>query len=190
MLPSMTSEVYCDGTMSTQKQGFLTFDWALLTYWLLATTSGWLLGWLLLPAAALVTAGAGAGVMQWLVLYRRIPRAWRWVLATAVGWLAGVAIMIAVVPPGLGTVSGAVLGTATGTAQWLLLRRQVNWAGWWIPVSAMAWALGMSLAPSSELVALPRIVLSGVMPALMTGIVLALLIQVPKPSEEKESEGE
>jgi hypothetical protein len=176
--------------MSDPKPRILTFDWELLTYWLLATTSGWLLGWLLLPAVALVTAGVGAGIMQWLVLYRRIPRAWRWALNTTVGWLAGVAVMIAVVPPGLGTLSGAVLGTATGTAQWLLLRRQVYWAGWWVPVSALAWALGISLAPSPESVVLPRIVLSGVMPAVITGIALALLLQVPKPPEEEEPESE
>jgi hypothetical protein len=176
--------------MSDPKPRILTFDWELLTYWLLATASGWLLGWLLLPAVALVTAGVGAGIMQWLVLYRRIPRAWRWALNTTVGWLAGVAVMIAVVPPGLGTLSGAVLGTATGTAQWLLLRRQVYWAGWWVPVSALAWALGISLAPSPESVVLPRIVLSGVMPAVITGIALALLLQVPKPPEEEEPESE
>jgi hypothetical protein len=177
--------------MSDPKQSILTFDWVLLTYWLLATTLGWLLGWLLLPAVALVTAGAGAGIMQWPVLYRRSPRAWQWALATALGWLAGVAVMIAVVPPGLGVLSGAVLGTATGTAQWLFLRRQVYWAGWWIPVSALAWALGISLAPSPESVALPRIVLSGVMPAVITGTALALLLQVPKPPEEQEEpEGE
>lgn len=176
--------------MSDQEKGILTFDWALLTYWLLATTSGWLLGWLLLPAIALVTAGVGAAIMQWLVLYRRIPRAWQWVLNTAVGWLAGVAVMIAAIPPGLSILSGAVLGTATGTAQWLILRRQVYWAGWWIPVSALAWALSVSLAPSPELISLRRIVLSGIMPALITGTVLALLLQVPKPSEEEEAEGE
>jgi hypothetical protein len=186
----MASEVYSDGGMSDPKRRILTSDWELLTYWLLATTSGWLLGWLLLPAVALVTAGVGAGIMQWLVLYRRIPKAWRWALVTAVGWLAGVAIMLAVVLPGLGVLSGAVLGTATGTAQWLLLRRQVNWAGWWVPVSALAWALGISLAPSPELISLRRIVLSGTMPAVITGTVLALLLQVPKPPEGETPEGE
>ena len=113
-----------------------------------------------------------------------------WILTTAVGWVAGTAIMIAAVPPGLGAVSGAVLGATTGMMQWLVLRPQVRWAGWWVVVSTLAWALGIGLAPSSELVALPRIVLSAIMPALMTGIVLVLLLQVPKPSEEEESEGE
>lgn len=176
--------------MSGQKQSILTFDWALLTYWMLATTSGWLLGWLLLPVVALVTAGVSAGVMQWLVLYRRIPRAWQWILATAAGWLGGLAIMIAAIPPGLGALSGTVLGTTTGIMQWILLRRQVRWAGWWIAVSALAWATGLSLAPASGTAVLPRIVLSGVMPSVMTGITLGLLLQYPKPVKKAEGESD
>lgn len=176
--------------MSDQKQSILTLDWALVFYWMMATTSGWLFGWLLLPAIALVTAGVGAGIMQCLVLLRRIPRAWQWILATAIGWLAGLAIIIPIVPAGFGFLSGAVLGATTGIAQWLLLRRNVYWAGWWIVVSALAWATGLSLGPPSEAIMLPRIVLSGVMPAFMTGIVLALLMQVPKPTEEEETESD
>jgi len=169
--------------MSKQNQSIPSFDGALLFYWMMATTTGWLLGWLLLPAIAVVTAGVGAGVMQCVVLYRRIPRAWRWLLATAAGWMAGLAIAILVVPPGMGPLSGAVIGATTGTAQWVLLRGEVHWAGWWIVTSALAWATGLSLAPASGLVALPRIVLSGVMPAVMTGITLELLLQNPKEGE-------
>ena len=54
--------------MPEQKQSTLAFDWAFFFYWLMATASGWLLGWLLMPATALVIAGLGAGVMQCLVL--------------------------------------------------------------------------------------------------------------------------
>ena len=182
------SEVYCDGTMTDQKQGFLTFDWAVMFYWMMATTSGWLFGWLLLPAIALVTAGIGAGLMQCLVLVRRIPRPWRWILATAIGWLAGLVMVIPLVPAGMGTLSGMVIGTTTGIAQWVLLRREVHWAGWWIAMSAVAWATGLGLAPSSDSVLLPRIVMSGAMASLMTGVTLALLLQYPKPKEEEITE--
>ncbi len=177
--------------MPNQKQSSLTFDWALVFYWMMATTSGWLFGWLLLPAIALVTGGVGAGIMQCLVLYRRIPRAWRWILVTAIGWLAGLAIIIPLVPAGMGFLSGIVIGAVTGTAQWILVRREVHWAGWWIAVSALAWATGLSLAPASGSAVLPRIVLAGVMPSVMTGITLELLLQFPKPAEggEKNSDG-
>ncbi len=146
----------------------------------MATTSGWLLGWLLLPTIALVTAGVGAGIMQCLVLTRRIPHAWRWIVATTVGWLVGLGIALFTVPPGLGLLTGAVIGATTGMAQWGLLRFHVRWAGWWIVVSVLAWSTALSLAPASGVVALPPIVLSGVMAAVPTGFTLELLLRNPK----------
>jgi hypothetical protein len=166
--------------MSDQTQGVLEFDWALVFYWMTTTTAGWLFGWLLWPALALVTAGVLAGALQCVVLVHRIPRAWRWMLATAVGWLAGV--LIVVFAAGTGILAGLVIGASTGTAQWMLLRREVHWAGWWIVVSSLAWATGLSLAPNPESVLLPRVVLSGVMPSLMTGIALELLLRTSRPA--------
>ena len=163
--------------MPEQKQSILAFDWAFFFYWLMATTFGWLLGWLLLPAIALVTAGVGAGVMQCMVLTRRIPHGWRWILATTVGWMVGLGIALFAVPPGLGLLTGVVIGTTTGTAQWGLLRFRVRWAGWWIAVSVLAWATALSAAPASGQVALPPIVFSGVMAAVPTGLALELLLR-------------
>jgi hypothetical protein len=168
--------------MSDRNQDILAFDWAFLFYWLMATTFGWLLGWLLLPTIGVVVAGVGAGVVQCFVLIRRIPRAWHWILATAIGWLAGVVIVLPVVAPGMGLLSGAIIGAATGTAQWWLLRRQVYWAGWWIVVSMLAWATALAIG----LALLPRVVLSGVTAGTMTGLVLNLLLRTPKPAEEGE----
>jgi hypothetical protein len=45
---------------------------------------------------------------------------------------------------GAGT-SGAVFGIVVGTAQWLVLRRAIR-AGWWIPATALGWALAGSLS--------------------------------------------
>jgi hypothetical protein len=174
--------------MSDQKQGVLTFDWALLFYWMMATTAGWLFGWLLWPPIALVTAGVTAGLVQSLVLFRRIPKAWRWILATAIGWLAGLALVLTVVPPGMGALSGILAGTLTGLAQWVLLRRELCWAGWWIAMSAVAWAVGLSLAPSPEAVLLPRVVLSGVMASVIMGITLELLLRHPRPAVESDED--
>lgn len=165
--------------MPERKQGLLTFDWASFFYWLMATTWGWLLGWLLLPAIALVAAGVGIALMQCLVMIRRIPRPWRWLLATAAGWLAGVGMALAAVPPGMGLLSGAMIGATTGLAQWTLLRPQVRWAGWWLPVSILAWSTSLSMAPASGEVALPPLLLAGVMAAVPTGITLELLLHNP-----------
>jgi len=172
--------------MSDQKQGLLAFDWALVFYWMMATTSGWLFGWLLWPPIALLTAGVLAGAVQCAVLVHRIPRAWRWLLATGAGWLAGMAMVLAAA--GTGSLAGLAIGAFTGTAQWILLRREVHWAGWWIAISAMAWATSLSLAPNPESVLLPRVVLSGVMPSVMTGIALELLLRNRKPTETPKSE--
>jgi hypothetical protein len=60
-------------------------------------------------------------------------------------------------------------------AQWLVLRREVRWAGWWIIVSALAWTL--ALGPLS------REPVVGVTPGAMTGIVLGLLLRYPFPGE-------
>ena len=170
--------------MSDQKQGLLGFDWALLFYWMMATTAGWLFGWLLWPPIALVVAGVTAGLVQCLVLFRRIPKAWHWLLATAIGWLGGLAIVLVVVPMGMGALSGLVVGSITGLAQWVLLQRQLRWAGWWIAMSAVAWSVGLSLAPSPEAVLLPRVVLSGTMASVISGITLELLLRNRKPTVE------
>ena len=162
----------------------LTFDWALLFYWMMATTAGWLFGWLLWPPIALVVAGVTAGLVQCLVLFRRIPKAWHWLLATAIGWLGGLAIVLVVVPMGMGALSGLIVGSITGLAQWVLLQRQLRWAGWWIAMSAVAWAMGLSLAPSPEAVLLPRVVLSGTMASVISGITLELLLRNRKPTVE------
>ena len=150
------------------------------------TTGGWLFGWLLWPAVALAIVGVMAGAVQCVALAHRIPKAWRWFLATGAGWLAGVLVVLFIA--GTGSFAGLVIGTVTGTAQWMLLRKEVHWAGWWIVVSSLAWAAGITLAPEPEKVLLPPVVLSGVMPSLITGITLELLLRAPKPAVEEEAD--
>ena len=112
--------------------------------------------------------GIVVGIAQWLVLRRPIQNmSWRvWVLATAIGafvaWTLGMipstlmatntAAAAAAAPPpemsdvvmyGLAALMGAVLGPILGLPQWLVLRRHVQKAGWWVLANAAAWALGM-----------------------------------------------
>lgn len=108
------------------------------------------------------------GLAQWWALHPWFPAVGRraWWLATLAGALiayvlgylpstlmdlgadAGAAPVVE--PPqwvvlllaaGLGAVGGAVLSFA----QWLVLRRVVTGAGWWIPANMLAWAAGMPL---------------------------------------------
>lgn len=155
-----------------------SFDWAFWFLWIMATTWGWILGQFLFPAIGLVAAGFGIGVFQWLVLNQRIRGAWRWILASTIGWMAGWAITLVLVPTGFGFLSGLVLGAATGTAQWLILRHELHWTGWWIPVSALAWTTGLTLFSG--------VFIAGVMAGTMSGIALGLLLCYPKLVEADE----
>ena len=40
-----------------------------------------------------------------------------------------------------GPVAGLLIGTAVGTAQWLVLKQRVDRAGWWIAANGLGWAV-------------------------------------------------
>ena len=154
-------------------KSILSFDWALLFFWLMATTWGWLLGGFILPGLALVTSGFMVAIFQWLVLQGRMPRPWRWIITTTIGWIAGYLIAFYLLPPELETLTGMVIGLTTGVAQWIILRREVHWAGWWIVFSMMGWITGLHL--------LSGIFLTGIMAGTLTGLCLEILLRNPKP---------
>ena len=80
-----------------------------------------------------------------------------WVLASAVGlavlglmgWDVGGAVAEAeggAVGIAVGfAVRGAVAGASVGTAQWLVLRRQVSPAGWWVLASTVGYAVAFAV---------------------------------------------
>lgn len=126
----------------------------------------------LLSAGVMTTAGAIEGAIvgwaQWFVLRRAIVGITRraWMMATVIGaviaWFLGslpallsslssgdtsraieeppqgVVLLLAV---GLGLVAGLILSAA----QWMVLRRYVAKAWWWLPANAIAWAAGMPI---------------------------------------------
>ena len=78
-----------------------------------------------------------------------------WMLASSAGGAVGVFVAVVVfvfvifsaaldVVGGtlLSAVLGAVLGASLGIAQWLVLRRQVSRAGWWVLANTVAFAVG------------------------------------------------
>jgi hypothetical protein len=120
--------------------------------------------------AGTLIEGTVVGSAQWLVLRRRLPgMRWRaWVLATAAGafiaWTSGM-LPTTLLSAGsdesggstpsepseamvyaLAALMGLVAGTILGTPQWLVLRRHVRRAAWWIGANALAWVPGMILA--------------------------------------------
>ena len=149
----------------------LSFDWALLFQWMVATTVGWILGVMLFPGLSLLAAGVFICVFQAIILKGHIARPLRWVQASLAGWGFGYLLVVLLVPPGLEALQGLLLGLAIGTAQWLVLRGALHWAAWWIPFSVMAWVTGLTL--------LPGFFLTGTIAGALTGLALEILLRNP-----------
>jgi hypothetical protein len=73
-----------------------------------------------------------------------------------------------------------LIGLALGAAQWLLLRRRVAGAGWWIVANLLGWGLVYPLVGNSwnNLV---EMMMLGLVPGTVTAIVLGLLITRSAP---------
>lgn len=103
--------------------------------------------------------GAVLGLAQWQMLRRFLPAISRlsWVVATAFGALTAYLLaMVAVVLIGAATIPLPVVIVACvlivagfllsiGVPQWLVLRRHLPRAGWWIVANAVAWPLGVAV---------------------------------------------
>ena len=90
--------------------------------------------------------GTVVGSFQWWVLRKRLPQARWWVLATAlasaIGFLIAMAVSNAVsvfVSDAviIDTVSYSLMGLVIGSAQWLVLRKQIYQSHWWILASVL-----------------------------------------------------
>jgi hypothetical protein len=156
-------------------------------------------------AAVLIPLGTFEGVVvglaQWRVLRRPFANMpWRaWTLASAAGafiaWTLGMlpstlidagvagagvqAEMSDLMMYSLAAAMGAVLGPILGVPQWLVLRRHVRRAVWWIPANAAAWALGMPVvfvgAGSAPAGGLVGIIATGVLTAAAAGAVVGAI---------------
>jgi hypothetical protein len=124
------------------------------------TVGGWTDG--IQTGAALAVGafeGAVLGLAQWQALRDFLPSLGRrsWVLATASGamtayLLAMVAVALlgaATIPLWVVVVACVLIGTgfllSIGVPQWLVLRRHLPRAGWWVLANAIAWPLGTAV---------------------------------------------
>jgi hypothetical protein len=163
---------------------------------------------LVVAVLAGVVEGGVLGLAQWLVLLRYIQSmAWReWVMVTALA--AGVAYILGMTPGMLADsigispavliaiwiILGVLLVCSIGFAQWLVLRRYVQKAGWWVLANAVAWPLGLAV-PFIALTAIPDAspvavwvlvgiasgVLMGAVVGAITGIALVWLLRPRSP---------
>ncbi|MCL4867975.1 MAG: nucleoside hydrolase [Anaerolineae bacterium] len=105
-------------------------------------TQDYLFTYTLFPMVGLAT-----GTLQYAFLRRYLPRMGWWVLATTGGWLIGMLLFLIPDWPNqtnrflnFGLIF-FVIGLAIGIAQWLLLRRRLFQAGWWIAANVVGWGL-------------------------------------------------
>lgn len=148
-------------------------DWALWFYWIMATTLGWLAGGMFSSTIPIVISGVAAAFLQWTVLYKRIQKAWRWAIFSSVAWIVAYILFIIFIPEELGFLAGPMIGGVLGVAQWIILKQEVEWAGWWIVMSILAWTTGLTLQPG--------LLTSGALPGALTGLTLVILFRFSSP---------
>jgi uncharacterized membrane protein len=139
-------------------------------------TEDYLFMYIFIPTVSLLT-----GAFQYTLLRRYLPRMGGWVLATTGGWLLG--ILLVLMPDWLNWRNGyrnldqafLSMGLAIGIAQWLLLRRRLSHAGWWIAATVVGWGL-LALLTGDTLDSFGLLAL-GLLPASVTAAALALLMK-------------
>ena len=100
-----------------------------------------------------IVMGATGGYFQWVVLRERIPGAGLWGIASALGLGSAIGAVIAAnleenYAPAVFLI-GSVFGVVSGILQWLILRRKLSRAGWWLLanlVGSLVGAIAFSIA--------------------------------------------
>ena len=141
-----------------------------------------------------LTTGILMGLAQFGLLRRYLPRMGWWVLATAGGWSLGLVLILLGVFRVLPYFWGAeaiyrtwafvwaffLLGLSIGSGQWLVLRRRLPRAGWWIGANVLGWAL---LGLMTKDIRDQYWYSFGLLPACATAASLALLLNPLTPAE-------
>jgi hypothetical protein len=138
-------------------------------------TEDYLAMYVFVPIVSLLT-----GALQYGLLRHYLPRMGWWVFATVAGWLLGVLLIALTFQLGwTDTVLNdldllfLVMGLAIGIAQWLLLRRRLARAGWWIAANVLGWGLLGMITPGNTLDQYGLFTL-GLLPGCATAAMLAL----------------
>ncbi|HKJ37500.1 MAG TPA: hypothetical protein VJ972_01895 [Anaerolineales bacterium] len=150
-----------------------SLDWAFWFYWIIATTIGWMIGEMFFIGLPVVMSGAAISSLQWAVLNNRINQAWRWAIFSLLGWVIGYILFLFFFPKNMFLLAGPLMGIAVGIPQWNILRKEVNFATWWIIISIIAWTTGISL--------IPGLLSSGALPGALTGLTLVILFRFSSP---------
>ncbi len=159
-----------------------------LLLWILATAAASGVVFLMSYWLAALLFGAILGAAQSLLLRQRISSSRWWIPANAAGWPLALAatylLQFLTRKAGVRDVGipaySAVAGAAIGFIQWLVLRRAVCRAAWWIPASAVGWGAAFTAGVylASHKIAPPVVAgtVSGAIGGAITGFVLQLMI--------------
>jgi len=190
--------------MNTERTNIGTGFWL---QWLLASMLGFAVGAAMGNAvtdwAFTALFGAVGGFMQWLVLRRQIAAAGWWVLASTLGFaiapiaaIAGVMAMSQVMsldgnPMAAPILLGVLFGVLSAIMPWLVLRRQLARAGWWVPAhllgSLVGGAMGIVAFHAMALIGFYQFpwaaagAMFGAGLGAITGITLVWLLRQPVP---------
>ena len=143
-------------------------------------TEDYLSSYIYIPLVGLLT-----GFLQYLLLRRYLPRMGWWVFATAGGWLVGLLLAFGLLKKWKSSFADidvvfVLLGLSIGVGQWLLLRRRLSHAAWWIGANLVGWGL-LILLPGNSIGQFGLLVL-GLVPACVTAVALALLMNKQTPA--------
>jgi hypothetical protein len=113
-------------------------------------------------ALAAASSAIPLAALQWLIVRRNAVQLGWWLLASAAGAAAGSALVFGVwgVTAALRprpdpyfdrylALSAAVVTPVLGTGQWLVLRRRVSEAGWWLLASTLGGIVGVAVEPTA-----------------------------------------
>lgn len=116
-------------------------------------TEDYLAMYVFVPMVSLLT-----GALQYVLLRPYLGHMGWWVLATVAGWHLG--ILLIAVPGWLGWVGAPLnnlklifllMGLSIGAVQWLVLRRRLARAAWWIAANVLGWALLAAITRGTSL---------------------------------------
>ena len=137
----------------------------------------------------LLVLGLLAGFLQYLLLRRHLPRMGWWIAATTLGLLLGLVggrLLFSTLHSTrdsmwLGILMTGVTGGSMGLVQWLVLRRRVRHAAWWILANVLGWGVvGWGAATLSNQMVVPAVGIL-LVPGIATSIALWLLLdQLPR----------
>jgi hypothetical protein len=123
--------------------------------------------------------GLVLGLLQYLLLRRRVPRAGWWIAVTILGWTMplnlGALIPAEVIRAPAPALAAALLGGLVALPQWWLLRRWVPQAGWWLVANCLGWSL-VGFITGPDIMTSPQVIVAALIPAIATGLALWLLL--------------